>query len=122
MLILGFLIPSRWEVEKKYVLLGFLGFLILIWAIIAQMYFLEGGVKLAAITNLVIQSKHPLRVLWATVFTVDVLSVGLTAFLVIRFYSVRQVLNNFFGRINLLSALYVVLDFIGIVVVVMRNL
>lgn len=121
MLLLGLLILPKWGMEKKTNLLGTLGFYILTCSILAQAFFLLDSPIPGSVIDYLVQSAHPLRILWGVTF----LMVGGLAFLftilILRFENVNKSLMSVFERINLLSTLYLVFDLIGIVIIVVRN-
>lgn len=121
MLLLGLLILPKWGMEKKTNLLGILGFYILTCSILAQAFFLPNSPVPGSVIDSLVQSAHPLRILWGGTFIiVGGLAIIFTV-LILRIEKVNKTLLSIFERINLLSALYLIFDLIAIVIIATRN-
>jgi len=121
MLLLGLLILPKWGIEKKTVLLGTLGFFILTFSILAQVYYLFASPFPDFAFNFLVQSGHPLRILWGVTFLIVSGLVFTFTILILRFEKVNRALMDVFERINLLSALYLFVDLVSIVIIGVRN-
>lgn len=122
--LLGFFLPKRWEVKQVIAVLGTLIFSTSLWAILNQLYFFYADTHAQKLHALFINTHHPVR--WYVIFAAAVL--GLVAitiigpiFLTYRGDKFTKIANQIFDRIIILSALYLILDIAGIIVVIIRN-
>ena len=121
-LLLSFLLPKQWERQIRLASLGSLIFIISGWAILGQLYFLTGHQAPEWFLRFAISTGHPLWVLYGTALTTIPASIAVPIFLLVRFPQVREKVMAIFDRIVVLSGIYLFLDFIGIVIVITRNL
>ncbi|HET6847017.1 MAG TPA: hypothetical protein VFH29_09295, partial [Anaerolineales bacterium] len=68
--ILGFLLPRRWEPERRIAALGCLVLVLSLWAIISQWFFLAGIQVPDAIVRILIASGHPLWVIYGALLII----------------------------------------------------
>ena len=122
MLLLGTLIPRRWQEDKRIALLGTLGLSVATWAILYQAYFLLEDPMPPFLYSFLLQIAHPLRVLWTGAALLVLLSVGIPVYLILRFTRTQRILIGIFDRIAVVSSIYLVFDIAGIIVILIRNL
>jgi len=121
-LIISFLIPRSWEVERKFALIATLYLIFSIWAILDQVYFMAGGNQPSALIGYLSGKNHPLRWLYGILLIPISLSVFLPAVTTLFNYDkIKRPVAKLIEGISTLSLLYIMLDMIGIVVVVVRN-
>lgn len=121
----GFLLPKQWNIKQILSVLGILIFVISFWAIINQLYFFYGPTWSSKFQDLFIASEHPVR--WYYVFVTSIIGLVLTLVAAPIFFTSRgqklsKITGEIFDRIIILSAIYIFLDFIGIIIVIVRNL
>jgi hypothetical protein len=121
-LLLGFLVPVRWKMDKRVALIGTLFLILACWAIVAQLISSNGESVAAALSGPIAQVAHPLRVLWAIAFLLVSLSVISPVLLIARLETPGTAISAAFERLAVLSAFYVSLDAIAMVIIVIRNL
>ncbi len=120
--VLGVLVPAGLERHQRLGLLTVLVLMLSLWAIAEQLFFLGDVHWPGAFINLLIQSGHPLRTLYAVVIAVVVVTVLIPVVLFLRSPRVAGFVQALIDRLSLLMVFYLVFDAIGLVIVVVRNL
>jgi hypothetical protein len=120
-LLLGFLVSKKWGEDRRITLVGTLAFITSLWAIVSYLYFML-QVSVPGNTILSIASmSHPLRFLYAFSLAVVGLTVALPAYFVLQSEKFMQGVRAFFERISTLTLFYLFFDFVGLVIVIIRN-
>jgi hypothetical protein len=120
--LLGFLLPKQWEEKKRLAFLGLLIFIVALWAILGQLFFLLGFMVPAPIINFLSDSSHPLRLLYAGLASLVSLTLIVPTYLIVRSDRVWRSVYNFMDRLAVLSAIYLVFDGISLIIIIFRNL
>ena len=121
-LLLGFLISKKWDEDRRIALMGLLVFITSLWAIISYLYFmLNVSVPCKSILFMA-GLAHPLRFLYAVSFALVVPTIVLPTFLMLRSEKLLQGLQGFFERLSLLTQFYLFFDFVGLVIIIVRNI
>lgn len=120
--LVGFVLPKQWGEKKRIAFLSLLVFLVALWAIVGQLYFLWNLNLPPALTMFLAGSAHPLRWLYAGLFVLVSLTVVVPVYIFIRSEKVSSSIYNIVDRIAVLSAIYLVFDGIGLVIILIRNL
>lgn len=121
-LLIGLLVPATWAIDKRTALIGTLFWVVAFWSILAQLYSLFGFPLPERLFRFLIQSAHPFRIIWGTVFGLVTVSVVVLTYLIVKFENAKNLIISVIDRITIVSSFYVFLDFIGIVIIVIRNL
>ena len=119
--LLNFLLPKEYGGAKRVVQLGWLGTAFSLWMILRQLFNFYGGGTAEFVTGL----GRPFLVTilgLALLLVVIVLSIGWPLLNVHRSPRAEERLRKFFERLIPLSVLYLVLDGIGLLVVLARNI
>lgn len=119
--ILSFLVHKIWQPDTRLAIMSVLMFVISLWAIFTQGFFLLGGMVPNSIYQFLVDSGHPFRYIYGTMWTITIITVAVPVFLLLRSEKLVRWVLAVIERIILLSGLYLVFDFIGIVIVVVRN-
>jgi hypothetical protein len=120
-ILLGFLISKKWSEDRRITLMGVLVFVASLWAMVSYLYFLL-GVSIPGETILFLASlAHPLRFLYAVSFVLVVPTVALPTYFVLRSEKFLKSVQGLFERLSLLTLFYLFFDFIGLIVIVIRN-
>lgn len=125
MLVLGLLTPKKWSGNKLVVQLGYLAVITAIWSMIEQIYNTGPSINKEAFILSIAELNHPVRVfflLGGLLLIVVIGSVALPMYLVDKNERFEKVMTAIFERLNMLSALYIFLDFIGIIIILYRNI
>jgi len=121
LVLLGLLIPGKWQEDKRLALLAVLYFVTASWAIAGQVYFLSGIEIPGPIYQLLAQSSHPLRVLYEGTLSLVLITVLPTTALVIQSRKAIRVVRGLIERLSLLTVIYLFLDFVGLLMIILRN-
>lgn len=121
-ILLGFLVSRKWTEDRRIALLGTLVFIASIWAMVNYLYFML-NVSIPGETILLFDGlTHPLRVLYAVFLALVGITVAIPAYMVMRSEKFMKGVRGFFERISTLTMFYLFFDFIGLVIVVIRNI
>ena len=120
-LLLGFLISKKWDEVRRNSLLGILVLIISLSAIVNYLYFLI-PIKLSGETiDFLARLERPLQSIYAVILAVTgSIVLGLTH-LTLRSEKFLRGVREFFERISLLSIFYLIFDFMGLIIVIIRN-
>lgn len=119
--LLGFLVSRKWAEDRRLVLVGLLVFITCLWAIASYLFFMLNVSIPRAALLFVSNLAHPLRFLYAFGLALVVPTVLIPAYLVLRSDKVLKGMQGFFERLSLLTMFYLFFDFIGLVIVIVRN-
>lgn len=118
----GLLVPRAWEADKRTALIGTLFLVLAAWSILYQVFLLFGSPVPAWGMEFLTRSEHPLRVIWGVALSAVAASVVLPAWSIVFRERAGKLAIDVFERIAVASSLYLVLDALGILVIVIRNL
>ena len=119
--LLGLLVSKKWREDRRITLLGTLAFITSLWAIVDYLFFmLQVSIPGNTIVSLA-RISHPLRFLYAISLAVVSLTVALPAYFVLQSEKFMQGVRGFFERISTLTLFYLFFDFVGLVIVIIRN-
>jgi hypothetical protein len=117
--LLGLLVPRNWSKSMRFVSLSLVGFALAGWSIIEQLILIIffGRLRKLGIANPWLVSASPL-------ITAGLIAISVAApLLILRKSSKLQKAGaDILERLTMLSGLYLFLDFVGIVVILIRNL
>ncbi len=119
---LSFLVPKSWSAEKRIAIMSILVLTTSVWAMIAQAFFLVGDIVPESILGFLAQSQRPLWIIYGSIGTFVIASNALPVYFLIRYEKFVNAINAIIDRLILLSTLYIFLDFVGIVVIIIRNI
>jgi hypothetical protein len=119
---LSLLLPQKWSEDKRISIIGAAVLLIAFWAIIGQLYFLMEIHFPSRIIQFTARNSHPLWVIYSAVLVAIGSTIALAGYMLIKSENVQENTLALFERLSTLSALYIFLDFCGLLVVVIRNL
>jgi hypothetical protein len=122
MALLGYLVPVRWDVDRRVALLTVLTLVASLWAVLEQLYFLLDTGLPGWLMGFLVHSGHPARVFYILLFGLVGLTVAVPALLVLRSDRVYTTVRALIDRLAVLTMFYLVLDVIGLVIVIVRNL
>jgi len=120
--LLGFLVSQKWNEDRRISLLSALMTVLALWAIAGQLYFRVGAPFPENWIILFASFGRPLRLLYAAAFACILPTVALPAWMVLRFDEPLKFVSAALEKISLLTALYLFFDFLGLVVLALRNL
>jgi len=118
----GFLVSTKWNEAQRVSLMGSLVFIVLLWTILGQLYFLLEYTFPAAWIQTLASTAHPVRVLYTIALLVVTPTVFLPVYGQLNSVKLNQFTYEFFDRISLLVMLYLVIDILSVIIVFIRNL
>lgn len=122
LVMLGFFVPNHFGLEIRVALLGTAFLVTALWAVGGEVFSLYRYPMPGWMVEFLRQSNHPLRILWGIVFLLVTISIALPLVLIIKPNKFKSIMMDFFDRISTVSFLYLFFDFIGIVIITVRNL
>ncbi len=120
--LLGFLISRKWSGERRVALLGVLALIVALWAIIDQLYFLLGAHIPAALFQALLRSQRPVLAMYIAALTLVFASVITPTYFILRSEKVLKAAQDFMERISTLTMFYLFLAFVGLIIVIIRNI
>lgn len=120
--LLGFLVSTAWDKERRVALLTILILVLSLWAMLSQLYFLANFQVPDSFISAMAQTARPLRSLYVILLAVIVPTVAAPAWLALRSDKTLRFVNALIERLSLLSAFYLFFDVIGLVIVIIRNI
>jgi hypothetical protein len=120
--ILGLAVPRAWDPDRRIALLGALVLVLSMWAMISQLFFLTSFRVPDDIVDLLVQSRHPARIIYSTLPVVVAATFALPAWAVLRAGRGLQFIKAVMERLGILATLYLVFDAAGLVIVLIRNI
>ena len=119
---LGYLISRVWAEDRRIALLSTLVLVASLWVMAEYLFFML-GVKLSGQTiDFLVSLNHPLRFLYAISLVCVVITVILPTYLILRSDRFFKAIRSVFERLSLLTLFYLFFDFIGLVLVLVRNI
>ncbi len=87
-----------------------------------QLFFLVGASMPGWFIGFVIASGHPLRTLYMAAVALLAVTIAVPAWLLLRTRGMYAGMRAVMDRLSILSVFYLLLDVIGVVIVIVRNL
>lgn len=121
--LLGFLVSTKWDENHRVALLSALVLITSLWAMFGQLYILWGlSIPLPApLALFFLQSGHPARFLYLLIAAIIGLTVLPPALLILNSPNAMRFVTGSMDRISLLTAFYLFFDFVGLIIVIVRN-
>jgi hypothetical protein len=122
MVLLGYIAPARWKSDRRVALLSLLVLLVSLWAMLEQLFFLIPGRLPGWLISFFVANAHPLRLVYIVFGAVVAITVLVPVLLFVRSPRGVAFIRGLAERLSILSLFYLVLDAIGVVIVIVRNL
>ena len=122
--ILGILLPWKWERNKVFAQLGFISMWIQFWAILFQFYRHRNLVSPLFFSDWLISTGHPLVYGIVVIGLLIIIVIGsaiVPIYLIGYKHQVEKKIVSFLERVTILSILYIALDIISAVILLIRN-
>jgi hypothetical protein len=120
-ILLGFLISKKWEENRRNVLLGSLVLITSLWAMVSYLFFVLNVSISGNTISFLAGLAHPLRFLYAVSLALVGLTVAIPTYFVLRSEQFFKGVQGLFERLSLLTMFYLFFDFVGLVIVIVRN-
>ncbi|HXQ36218.1 MAG TPA: hypothetical protein VN843_19550 [Anaerolineales bacterium] len=121
-MVLGLVIPTTWQEDRRVALLSTLALLTTLWAIEGQAYFIWGSYVPKQVLRYAASLEHPLRFLYAAALAIVVPTILIPVFLVLKSDRFLNVVQGLIERLSLITMLYLFFDLLGLIVVIIRNI
>ena len=122
MALLGYLVPGRWDADRRVALLTVLALVASMWAMLEQLFFLIGTGWPGWFVGFLVSNGHPARIFIALLVGVVGLTVLLPTVFVVRSERAYRAVRGLIERLSILTIFYLVLDVIGLAIVIVRNI
>lgn len=119
---LGFLVPRRWNPNKRIGFLILLALLLSAWGIVSQLFFLWNINLPAPAMQFLARSGHPLRLLYAGALAIVLPTILLPIYFFLKWDGMLARIEDLADRLSVLMGLYLFFDAIGVIIVIIRNL
>lgn len=120
--VLGFLVSRKWSIERRVALMGVFAVTLSLWSMIDQLYFLMGARAPAIIIWALAYTGRPVLTMYITALAFTFLSFILPAYFILRSDQALKTTQDFMERTSTLSMFYLFLSFIGLIIVITRNI
>ena len=120
--LLGLLLPSRWEPERRIGMLSVVVLILCLWAMLGQLFFLLNAQVPAGIIAFLVGWQHPLWIIYSVVPAIVGATFLLPILAILRSERNRRFLAALIDRLGLLAMFYLLFDVAALVTVVIRNL
>ena len=120
--LLGLLVPTTWQENRRVALLSVLALLTTLWAIDGQAYFIWGSYLPEQVLRYIATSEHPLRLLYAAILAMVVPTILIPVYLVLNSDRFLNLVQGLIERISLLTVFYLFFDLLGLIVIIVRNI
>lgn len=120
--LLGFLVSRFWNQDRRVILLSILILIDALWSMLCQYYVLGGFSISGDLNRFLVESGHPVRILYTILVPLVSLSVLLPTYLILQSDKALKFFRGLVDRVTLLTLFYLFLDFIGLVIVIIRNI
>jgi len=119
--LLGFLVSKKWEEDRRNALLGTLVLIASLWAMVSYLYFILQVSIPEQTIDFLSNLAHPLRFLYVISLVLVGLTVTLPTCFILRSDKFLRFIKGLFERLSLLTMIYLFFDFIGLIIVIIRN-
>ncbi len=119
--LVGLFLPKKWSEQRRLALLSAAVWYVGFSAVINQLYFLLGKPFPSMVIQILTTSAHPLRWIYGAVIARTFFTVLLLFILILKSEKVCDWFQTAIDRVATLMTFYLVIDFISLVVVMVRN-
>jgi len=120
--LLGFLVSAKWNEDRRIALMAAVTTVLALWAIGGQVYIFMNAPFPENWIAFLGSLGRPLRFLYAAAFALVLPTVALPTWLILKFDKPLKFASAALEKISLLTAFYLFFDFVGLVVLTLRNL
>ena len=120
--LLGLFTPVQWHSDRRVTFLGLLILLTSLWGMTSQLLFIWNVFLPAPAVQFLRSSGHPFRILYGSCLAVVSSSILLPVFLFMRSKKSIPLMQDLMERLSLLTVVYLFFDFLGLLIVIVRNI
>lgn len=118
----GLLISQWWGKEKRLAITSILVLVLALWAMLGQLVALQDWDVPDLLLGFLVGSAHPLRNIYIIILSFIVPSVVLPILIVYKSEKILRIILDMVDRVSLLTLVYLLLDFMALVIVIIRNI
>jgi hypothetical protein len=118
LLALSYLLPWSWNTDKRTALTGSMYLMFSLWVIGYQIY----GAMGQPVPEWVASNAHPVRIVAGLLLLLTILTFGQLCWYILRNDTFPKKMVALFENLSMLSAFYLLLDLIGILIIIIRNI
>jgi hypothetical protein len=120
--LLGLILPAQWYSERRIAFLSLLILLTSAWGMISQLLLVWSVPLPIQAIQFLRSSNHPLRILYAACLAVVTPTILLPVYLFIKSKKSIAFMQVLMERLSLLATFYLFFDFVGLIIVIIRNI
>ncbi len=120
-LLLDLLLPEKWGSDRNIALLGTSFLVTVLWGMLGQGYFLAQKPMPELLFELLANAEHPMWIIMGVLLPTLFLSSFVPLFLILKYNHIKESVIRFFDRIIILSSFYLIFDFLGIIIIIIRG-
>jgi hypothetical protein len=121
-MLLGLLVPKFWGQDRRVTLISILVVSLALWAMISQLYWLLGVSIPEFLFRSLMNVQHPVRFLYGWTFAIVLVTTMLPTYFVLRSDKFFRFIQTLIERFSLLTTFYLIFDFAGLIIVIIRNI
>jgi len=122
LVLLGLILPAQWYSDRRIAFLSLLILLTSVWGMISQLLLVWSVPLPIQAIQFLRSSNHPLRILYAACLGVVTPTILLPLYFFIKSKKSMAFMQDLMERLSLLAAFYLFFDFVGLIIVIIRNI
>jgi len=120
--LLGLILPAQWYSDRRIAFLSLLILLTSVWGMISQLLLVWSVPLPIQAIQFLRSSNHPLRMLYAACLAVVTPTILIPVYLFMKSKKSIAFMQDLMERLSLLATFYLFFDFVGLIIVVLRNI
>jgi hypothetical protein len=120
--LLGLILPAQWYSDRRIAFLSLLILLTSVWGMISQLLLVWSVPLPIQAIQFLRSSNHPLRILYGACLAVVTPTILLPVYLFIKSKKSMAIMQDLMERLSLLATFYLFFDFVGLIIVIIRNI
>jgi hypothetical protein len=120
--LLGLILPAHWYSDRRIAFLSLLILLTSVWGMISQLLLVWRVPLPIQAIQFLRSSNHPLRMLYAACLAVVTPTILIPVYLFIKSKKSIAFMQDLMERLSLLATFYLFFDFVGLIIVIIRNI
>jgi hypothetical protein len=119
--LLGYLVSSKWGEEQQIAVMSNLVLLTSLWAMVSQLFFMLEVSVPGSVIEYLVHLNHPVRFLYMISLIAAGVTITMPTYMILRSNRILQMYRGFLERLSLLTLFYLFFDVIGLIIVIVRN-
>ncbi|MBC7877555.1 MAG: hypothetical protein H7Y59_10325 [Anaerolineales bacterium] len=117
----GLLISQWWGKDRRLAITSMLVLVLALWAILTQLVVLQSWDAPDVLLGFLVRSAHPLRNIYFIILFFIVPSVVLPILIIYKNDKILRIILDMVDRVSLLTIVYLLVDFMALIIVLIRN-